>query len=118
MIPVLQLDAVTCRFADGRRVVSALDDVCLMVAPSELVAVMGPSGSGKSTLVHMSCGLVRPSSGSVRIGGHSPPLGARRWWAERRRRDVGVVHSWPNAWLGRPRFVVRLEASAKTARIA
>jgi putative ABC transport system ATP-binding protein len=92
MIPVLELEAVTCSYGDGPRAVTALDDVTLAVTVGELVAVMGPSGSGKSTLVHVSCGLVRPSSGAVRVGGHAAPLLGRRWWAERRRRDVGVVH--------------------------
>jgi len=92
MIPALELDAVSCRYERGSRSVMALDDVSLAVAVGELVAVMGPSGSGKSTLVHVSCGLVRPSLGAVRVGGQSAPFTARQWWAERRRRDVGVVH--------------------------
>jgi putative ABC transport system ATP-binding protein len=92
MTPVLELDKITCRHADGRREVSALDDVSLSITADELVAVMGPSGSGKSTLVHVSCGLVVPTSGAVRIGGESVPFIARPWWATRRRRDVGVVH--------------------------
>ena len=92
MIPVLELEAVTCSFGDGSRAVTALDDLSLAVTVGELVAVMGPSGSGKSTLVHVACGLVRPSSGAVRLGGQSAPFPGRRWWAERRRREVGVVH--------------------------
>jgi putative ABC transport system ATP-binding protein len=92
VIPVLELEAVTCRYSDGRRTVTALDDVSLAVMAGELVAVMGPSGSGKSTLVHVSCGLVRPLRGAVRLGGKSAPFPGRRWWAERRRREVGVVH--------------------------
>ena len=71
MIPALELDAVSCRYERGSRSVMALDDVSLAVAVGELVAVMGPSGSGKSTLVHVSCGLVRPSLGAVRVGGQS-----------------------------------------------
>ena len=92
MTTMLELAAVTCRHADGRREVTALDDVSLSVAAGELVAVMGPSGSGKSTLVHASCGLVTPSSGAIRIAGEPVPFVARPWWAKRRRRDVGVVH--------------------------
>ena len=93
MIPVLELETVTCSYGDGPKTVTALDEVSLAVSVGELVAVMGPSGSGKSTLVHVSCGLVRPTSGAVRIGGQSPAfLPGRRWWGERRRREVGVVH--------------------------
>lgn len=92
MIPALELEAVTCRYERGPRAVTALDDLSLAVTVGELVAVMGPSGSGKSTLVHVSCGLVRPSLGAVRVGGQSAPYPGRRWWAQRRRREVGVVH--------------------------
>jgi putative ABC transport system ATP-binding protein len=92
MTTMLELQAVTCRHADGRREVTALDDVSLSIEAGELVAVMGPSGSGKSTLVHVSCGLVTPSAGAIRIAGEPVPFVARPWWAKRRRRDVGVVH--------------------------
>jgi putative ABC transport system ATP-binding protein len=92
MTPVLELEQIICRHADGRREVAALDDVSLTVHAGELVAVMGPSGSGKSTLVHVSCGLVAPTSGTIRIAGESVPYISRPWWAKRRRRDVGVVH--------------------------
>jgi putative ABC transport system ATP-binding protein len=91
-MPVLEFDAVTCRYADGRRTLTAIDEVSLAVSAGELVAVMGPSGSGKSTLIHLACGLVRPEQGQVRIGGSPPGFPERRWWSDRRRRDVGVEH--------------------------
>jgi molybdate transport system ATP-binding protein len=34
-----------------------------------VVALFGPSGAGKSTVVHAVAGLVRPDTGSIRIGG-------------------------------------------------
>ena len=40
----------------------------LTVAPGEVLAVLGPNGAGKSTLLHVIAGLVRPDSGSVRVG--------------------------------------------------
>ncbi|HEX8805111.1 MAG TPA: ATP-binding cassette domain-containing protein, partial [Acidimicrobiales bacterium] len=92
MTPVLELDGVTCRFGDGRATATALDGVSLAVRPGELVAVMGPSGSGKSTLVHVACGLVAPTAGTVRIGGEAPGRRPRRWWTAVRRTTVGVVH--------------------------
>ena len=35
----------------------------------EAIAVVGPSGSGKSTLMKCLGGLMKPSAGSVRLGG-------------------------------------------------
>ena len=41
----------------------------LKVANGEHLAVVGPSGCGKTTLLNLVAGLVRPSSGEVRVGG-------------------------------------------------
>ena len=43
-------------------------DVELGVAPGEVLAILGPNGAGKSTVLHVIAGLVRPDSGSVRVG--------------------------------------------------
>jgi len=46
-----------------------LRDVDLTVHQGEIVAVTGPNGAGKSTLLRHFNGLLRPSSGSVAVGG-------------------------------------------------
>ena len=48
----------------------AVDGVSLAVAPGELLAHVGPNGAGKTTLIRMLLGLVRPSGGTARVGGH------------------------------------------------
>jgi iron complex transport system ATP-binding protein len=48
---------------------NVLRDVELGIEPGEIVCVLGPNGAGKSTLLRCLAGLVRPTSGSVRIGG-------------------------------------------------
>ncbi|HEV8488938.1 MAG TPA: ATP-binding cassette domain-containing protein [Candidatus Limnocylindrales bacterium] len=47
----------------------AIRDVALTIEPGEAVAIVGQNGSGKTTLVKHLNGLLRPSSGRVRIGG-------------------------------------------------
>jgi branched-chain amino acid transport system permease protein len=50
--------------------VRALEDVDLTVDRGEVVGLVGANGSGKTTLVNLLCGAMRPTRGSIRIGGH------------------------------------------------
>jgi ABC-2 type transport system ATP-binding protein len=56
--------------------VEALRMVDLMVDAGELVGLLGPNGAGKSTMVKIACGLVRPTTGEVRVFGER--AGTRR----------------------------------------
>ena len=47
----------------------ALRDITLDIRQGELFALLGPNGAGKTTLISSICGIVQPSSGSVRVGG-------------------------------------------------
>jgi NitT/TauT family transport system ATP-binding protein len=55
--------------AESRTPVFALEETNLTVSQGKFVCILGPSGCGKSTLLSMVAGLVRPSSGSIRVGG-------------------------------------------------
>ncbi|WP_315095328.1 ABC transporter ATP-binding protein [uncultured Cellulomonas sp.] len=48
---------------------AALDDVSLDVREGEVVGLIGPNGAGKTTLFNAVCGLVRPSAGTIAVGG-------------------------------------------------
>ena len=63
---MIQLDRATKRF-EGKRSVTALEDVTLTIPRGEMVSIIGPSGSGKSTLLNLVGGLDRPTSGQVRV---------------------------------------------------
>jgi ABC-2 type transport system ATP-binding protein len=47
----------------------AVRDLSLHVPPGELFAFLGPNGAGKTTTIKMLCGLLFPTTGSVRVGG-------------------------------------------------
>lgn len=55
-----------------RRSVDALKDISLVVPRGGVCAVVGPNGAGKSTLLGLLLGFLRPTSGSVSVGGESP----------------------------------------------
>jgi len=64
--PVLALKDVHVRFGG----VTALSNVTLEIPPGPGVsAIIGPNGAGKTTLFNVLTGIVRPSEGSIRIGG-------------------------------------------------
>ena len=39
--------------------------------PGELIALIGPNGCGKSTLLKTLCGIITPTSGTIKIGGQN-----------------------------------------------
>jgi ABC-2 type transport system ATP-binding protein len=47
----------------------AVDRLSLTVPAGELFAFLGPNGAGKTTTIKMLCGLLFPTSGTVRVGG-------------------------------------------------
>jgi iron complex transport system ATP-binding protein len=75
----LHADAVTAGY--GARAV--LHACTLAIARGEVVAIVGPNGAGKSTLLRVLAGLLRPSSGSVRLDGVDIATLARRELARR-----------------------------------
>lgn len=48
----------------------AVQDLSLTIHEGEFFGLLGPNGAGKSTLINSMAGLVKPSSGTVRIMGH------------------------------------------------
>ncbi|HEV2357665.1 MAG TPA: ABC transporter ATP-binding protein [bacterium] len=57
--------------ARGGGEIAAIDRLSLDVADREIVSIVGPSGCGKSTLLRLIAGLVRPSSGEIRLDGRA-----------------------------------------------
>jgi molybdate transport system ATP-binding protein len=63
----------------------------LEVAEGEVVAVVGPNGSGKTTTLRALAGLVRPTTGTIRLGERTLDDTAAGIHVEARNRDIGVV---------------------------
>lgn len=62
---ILETTNLTKRFKD----IVAVENLDLAVHTGEVLGFLGPNGAGKSTTVGMILGLIRPSSGTVRIDG-------------------------------------------------
>ncbi|MES9604733.1 ATP-binding cassette domain-containing protein [Actinomadura sp. NPDC000929] len=71
-VPMLHAEGLTKRY--GRR--EALSDVDLHVPAGCVVGLVGPNGAGKSTLLNLACGLLEPTSGSLRVLGSRPAASA------------------------------------------
>lgn len=63
--PIIAFEHVTAAYRDRL----ALRDVSLAIQPGERVALVGPNGAGKSTLLAVASGILRPTTGQVRLGG-------------------------------------------------
>jgi putative ABC transport system ATP-binding protein len=85
---MIELTMVTKVYDGGVR---ALDGVTLSIVEGEAVAIVGPSGSGKSTMLHVIGTLDRPTTGSVRIGGHEVGHLSDRELSAVRARTIGFV---------------------------
>src|SRR5712692_374922 len=60
---------------------TAVDDLSFHVDSGEIVGLIGPNGAGKTTTLRSLAGILRPTSGTVRIDGHDivdDPLEAKR----------------------------------------
>lgn len=67
--PILfEADKLNHLFADGTR---AITNVSFSAREGMLVGIMGASGSGKTTLMTLLTGLLKPTSGQVRLNGVS-----------------------------------------------
>lgn len=64
----IEVEKLSFRYADGEPWV--LKDCSFAVEPGESVAIIGASGCGKTTLVKLLLGLLVPTEGTIRIGGH------------------------------------------------
>jgi branched-chain amino acid transport system ATP-binding protein len=86
---ILDVEHLSVRFGGNL----AVGDVSLSVEHGQVVGLIGPNGAGKTTMFNAICGVIQPTSGTVRIGG----------------RDVRGMPTHKRARLGLGRTFQRLE---------
>ncbi len=89
--PVYRLTDVSKTYQQGKRTVSALTNVDLVIPAGQLVAIQGPTGGGKSTLLQMLGALDRPSAGSVELAGRDVATLGDRALTDLRATEIGFV---------------------------
>lgn len=74
---MIELVHLTKRFGE----LVAVDDLSLIIPPGEFFALLGPNAAGKTTTIKILAGLMKPTTGSARVGGfdvQDQPIEARR----------------------------------------
>src|SRR5438105_4909883 len=64
--PMIEVEGLTKRFG----AFTAVDHVSFSVGKGSIFGFLGPNGSGKTTMIRMLCGILEPTEGTARIGGH------------------------------------------------
>jgi len=67
MAPIVDIENLEKTYAGG---FEALRRVSLKIGAGEILALLGPNGAGKTTLISALCGIVTPTGGTARVGGH------------------------------------------------
>jgi NitT/TauT family transport system ATP-binding protein len=79
--PVVTLDGVVKRYANGTLAVQGVD---MAIRQGDFVSLLGPSGCGKSTVLRMVAGLIAPTAGRIGMAAGGEATG-----------DVGFVFQEP-----------------------
>jgi cobalt transport protein ATP-binding subunit len=80
---LIQIRNLHLKYPDGTHALKGID---LTISRDDFLLICGANGSGKTTLIRLICGLLKPTSGSIRINGFDNPYSSKET-----RRHVGMV---------------------------
>jgi ABC-2 type transport system ATP-binding protein len=83
---VIELENVSKRYGTK----PAVEDLSLHIPAGEMFAFLGPNGAGKTTTIKMICGLLFPTTGTVRVGGFDV-----QWEGDKARQLISYVPDQP-----------------------
>jgi NitT/TauT family transport system ATP-binding protein len=67
----IELRNITLEYDSVENPVMALKDVSFSVEPAEFLCVVGQSGCGKTTMLNIVAGFLKPTKGTILIGGNT-----------------------------------------------
>src|SRR5579862_5109573 len=79
-VPVIEVENFAKRYAQ----IAAVADLSFTVQPGEILGLVGANGAGKTTTLRSITGILKPSSGRIRVAGHDierSPVAAKRAFA-------------------------------------
>ena len=72
----IEIDSLSKTFRRrGRSDIHAVRDLSLSVPSGQVFGFLGPNGAGKTTTIKMTCGLIAPTAGAVRLAKRRGTLG-------------------------------------------
>ena len=115
----LRLEALEKAYGESK----VVDGFTLHVKDGEFVSILGPSGCGKTTTLRMVAGFIKPSSGSLRLGGRV--LLDNGVFVPPEKRNMGMVFQsyavWPHMTVAQnveyPLKIRRLPQKERTERL-
>jgi len=66
---MIEITSLTKTYGAGKKSVHALNGIDLKIG-SGMFGLLGPNGAGKTTFMRILAGIVNPTGGSIRVGGH------------------------------------------------
>lgn len=108
--PAIETIDLCYKYPDGSR---ALENVNIMAGRGETIAILGPNGAGKTTLLYHFNGLLRPTSGKVKVLG----LEVRDDNLDFIRQKVGLVFQNPDDQLFAPTVIQDIAFGPKNLRL-
>jgi ABC-type sugar transport system ATPase subunit len=107
-VPRIEVRDITKRYGS----LHVLRGVSMSIRAGEIVGLVGDNGAGKSTLVHIICGALQRTSGTVLLDGKEidfkSPIEARNAGIETVYQDLALapdLNVWQNVFLGREKAV-------------
>ena len=92
---MIEMQSCTKKYGE----LTAVNNLTLKIGGAEIFGLLGPNGAGKSTTIKMLVGLIRPDSGTVKIGGYDithDPVNAKKILAYIP--EKGYVYEKLSAW--------------------
>ena len=105
---LLEIEALTVRFGG----LAAVDDVSFGVRSGAVHGLIGPNGAGKTTLFNLVSGLLKPTSGAIRLNGER--IDALPSWQRARR---GLSRTFQNIRMFQDMSVIESVMTGMHARL-